>query len=274
MNKPKLVICDIDATLVVKHTKLTERAKKAIDFMRSKGVYFGIASGRPLYQIRENIQEWGYEDLDCIIGLNGGSVWDGIHQKEYSFYPMKKEWLKETFDLMSKFNTEPSLYRDGNEMFLRESKLSEFARNFYAKGKVSISQGEEDFLGQEAGKIMYRLYTEEDMAPIEAWIAENPNPNWVGFKTGPVLVEFCDKNCNKGFGTLEFCKYNNIDIADVIAFGDTTNDNEMLKVAGTGVCMLNGSDDTKAIADIISDKTCDEDGWADFIEKYVLPLLD
>jgi hydroxymethylpyrimidine pyrophosphatase-like HAD family hydrolase len=34
--------------------------------------------------------------------------------------------------------------------------------------------------------------------------------------------------------------------------------------------MKNGSDDTKAIADAITEKTCDEDGWADYIEKNVL----
>ncbi|MDO4467155.1 MAG: HAD family hydrolase [Bacillota bacterium] len=274
MNKPKLVICDIDATLVVKHKTLTERAKKAIQKLREKGVYFGIASGRPLYQIRENIKEWGYDDFDCVIGLNGGSVWDGIHKKEYSFYPMKKEWLKETYELMKDFPTEPSLYRDGKEMFLRESTLSEIARNFYANGNVSISEGLDDFLGYDTGKIMYRLYKEEDMPPIEAWVKNHPNKNWVGFKTGPVLIEFCDKNCNKGFGTKEFCRLNNIDLADVIAFGDTSNDNEMLEIAGTGVCMLNGSDDTKAVADIITDKICDDDGWADFIETHVLPLFE
>lgn len=274
MNKPKLVICDIDATLVVKHQNLTERAKKAITTLREKGVYFGIASGRPLYQIRENIKEWGFEDFDCVVGLNGGSLWDGIHKQEYSFFPMKKEWLQETYELMKDFHTEPSLYRNNTEMFLKESPLADIARQFYPEGGVSISKGKEDFLGQDSGKIMYRLYTEEDMAPIEAWIKKHPNENWVGFKTGPILVEFCDKNCNKGFGTKEFCRLNNIDLADVMAFGDTSNDNEMLEVAGVGVCMLNGSDDTKAVADIISDKVCDEDGWAHFIETYVLPLFE
>ena len=61
---------------------------------------------------------------------------------------------------------------------------------------------------------------------------------------------------------------NDMSLEEVIAFGDTSNDNEMLKVAGTGVCMLNGSDDTKACADIITEKTCLEDGWADYMENH------
>ena len=53
-----------------------------------------------------------------------------------------------------------------------------------------------------------------------------------------------------------------------MAFGDTTNDHTMLEPSCVGVCLKNGSDDTKAIADIITDYPCDEDDWARFMEMY------
>ena len=43
----------------------------------------------------------------------------------------------------------------------------------------------------------------------------------------------------------------------------------MLIAAGKGICMLNGSDDTKKIADEISYKPCSEDGFADYINKKI-----
>ena len=49
-----------------------------------------------------------------------------------------------------------------------------------------------------------------------------------------------------------------IDLADVWVFGDTSNDNEMIRMAGLGICMENGSEDTKQIADMITEKPCDE----------------
>ena len=49
-----------------------------------------------------------------------------------------------------------------------------------------------------------------------------------------------------------------------------TNDISMLEAAGIAVCMLNGSDDAKAVSDIITDKTVDEDGWTVFVEDYIL----
>ena len=52
-----------------------------------------------------------------------------------------------------------------------------------------------------------------------------------------------------------------------MAFGDTSNDNEMLKVAGCGVCMINGTDDTKACANAITTYDNDHDGLAIYLEE-------
>lgn len=58
-----------------------------------------------------------------------------------------------------------------------------------------------------------------------------------------------------------------MDLKDVMAFGDTSNDNEMLKVAGCGVCMINGTDDTKACANAITTYDNDHDGLAIYLEE-------
>ena len=60
---------------------------------------------------------------------------------------------------------------------------------------------------------------------------------------------------------------------NVAAFGDTTNDNEMLEVSGLGVCMINGSDDTKAVADDITLKSNNEDGVGDYLRTHFLDKL-
>ena len=68
----------------------------------------------------------------------------------------------------------------------------------------------------------------------------------------------------------EVMNYFKINVEDTCAFGDMTNDISMLEAAGIAVCMLNGSDDAKAVSDIITDKTVDEDGWTVFVEDYIL----
>lgn len=271
MNKPKLVICDLDSTLIVKHQTLTPKAKEMIDTLRNNGVYFGVASGRPLYQIRYSMKSWGYDDFDVLIALNGSSLWDGIHQKEYNYYVLKKEWIKETIDLMSHFDTNPSVYRNNSQLFLKDDEMVRLYASLTSL-PVEIVEKEEDLYAEDTAKIMFRV-DEEIMPEVEKWVNEHPSDHFVGFKTQPGLMEFCDKRINKSYALKNFCEMQNIPLENVMAFGDTTNDNEMLKVAGTGVCMINGSEDTKAIADMITEKSCDDDGWADFMEKHVMKLL-
>ena len=52
----KLVVCDIDDTLVVRHNLLTPRAKRM-------NIYFGLASGRPLYDLDHMMEKWHIEPV-------------------------------------------------------------------------------------------------------------------------------------------------------------------------------------------------------------------
>ena len=53
----------------------------------------------------------------------------------------------------------------------------------------------------------------------------------------------------------------------IMAIGDGENDIEMLKLVNLGVALSNGSEKTKAIADMIG-LSNDEDGVADAIYRY------
>ena len=56
---------------------------------------------------------------------------------------------------------------------------------------------------------------------------------------------------------------------DIIAFGDEHNDVDMLKFAGWGVSMANGTDQLKSVANDITEKPNTEDGMADYLTKYL-----
>ncbi len=273
MRKAKLVICDIDSTLVVRHQSLTPRAKRVIDTLRERGVWFGLASGRPLFQIRPFLTDWGYEDMDVIVALNGSSVWDGLEKKEYTYDQMKKEWIRQALELMRPFPCSPSVYHKDSQLFLYDDDVMEMAKTFSNTSNygttVALADDESDLYAEDGGKIMFRL-DEAIMPEVEAWLAAHPSDDFAAFKTQPNLMEFCNKNASKATGTRDFCTRHNITMADVAAFGDTTNDNDMIVAAGWGVCMQNGSDDTKAVADDITELSCDEDGWAAYMEKYFL----
>ena len=55
----RLVICDIDSTLVTSERELTPRTRAVIHQLHTKGIYFGIASGRPLDDRHERLRALG-----------------------------------------------------------------------------------------------------------------------------------------------------------------------------------------------------------------------
>ena len=71
---------------------------------------------------------------------------------------------------------------------------------------------------------------------------------------------------DKGVGLADLCEKMGLTLADAVAAGDSANDVAMLKAAGLGCCMANGTPDAKAAADrIIGDVR--EDGVAALIEE-------
>ena len=71
---------------------------------------------------------------------------------------------------------------------------------------------------------------------------------------------------DKGVGLSDLCEKMGLTLADTVAAGDSANDVGMLKAAGLGCCMANGTADAKAAADrVIGDVR--EDGLAALIEE-------
>lgn len=71
---------------------------------------------------------------------------------------------------------------------------------------------------------------------------------------------------DKGVGLSDLCEKMGLTLADAVAAGDSANDVGMLKAAGLGCCMANGTADAKAAADrVIGDVR--EDGLAALIEE-------
>lgn len=271
MNKKfKLVICDIDGTIVKNDHVMTQRTKDAINKLHDKGILFGIASGRPIDEIADKAKLWGFEyEFDLLIGLNGCELRDGITNTDYEYYLLKKEWIKEIMDIMEPFDTNYFLYRNG-ALLCRE--VSEVMKNSAASclKPVSACSDPSEMWEQENAKIMFRTDTAEELIEIENYFKENPTQNYSGFKTQSTLYEFADSRISKAYALERFCELQHMTLDDIIAFGDTTNDNEMLKASGLGVCLCNGSDDTKALADVITEYTNEEDGFAKYVETYLL----
>ena len=229
---------------------------------------FGLASGRPIDDVINKYKKWGMEkQFDFLICWNGCQLYDNKTNKTYEYNYLTKNDIKEIIEFMDEFDCNINMYLPNIYLSSKETDRAWYSA-FKNKRQFVSTKSREDFYKQDNGGIMFRTQVEQ-MPLIEKKIKNIKNKNYVGFKTQPDLMEFCHKDCNKGYALKKYCELYNISLDECMAFGDTSNDNELLK-ACYGVCLKNGSDDTKACAKIITDKECDEDGFADFVEKNIL----
>ena len=82
-------------------------------------------------------------------------------------------------------------------------------------------------------------------------------------------IEVNYHTAGKGNGLAALCRHLGIDPADAVAFGDSSNDTDMLLAAGCGIAMSNALPQVKEIADALT-LSNDECGVADAIYKMVL----
>lgn len=261
----KAIVCDIDNTLVATHQDMSKATKNIISKLKNNNILFGIASGRQYVQVKKLIKSWNI-DVDFVIGANGCELIDIKRKEEYSYFMMMPEWFKEIMGLMRPFGANPIMVKN-DELIVERIDENVLASNQYLKSKIKVIDNYENYY-TVGPKIMFRI--DEDKVPAcEEFLSKHPSKYYKGFKTQPSMIEFTNINASKAYALEQYCSNNKINIDDVWAFGDTSNDNEMLEVAGRGICMLNGSDDTKTIADYITEKTCKDDGLSYYLEKHL-----
>ncbi len=270
IERVRLVLCDIDGTLVPDHQPPTEHTKQIIERLHRQGVYFGIASGRSIeQQLIKQAAAWGFDfDFEILIGMNGSELYDGLHHQRHDYYKLKREWIKEIMDMMVPFDLNPFIYHHDRMLCLRmDASTERSSRRNHTAARVASDPSE--LYAEDNAKIMFRI-PEEKMPIVEAYVAKHPSSHYKAFKTQTTMLEFTDRRVSKAVALREFCRINAIDLQEVLSFGDMTNDNEMLMASGWGVCLINGGEDTKAIADEITEKSNEEDGFADYMEKKVM----
>lgn len=267
----KLVIADIDRTLVNEDKAMMPLTKQALEELHKRGVLLGIASGRPCGEhLANRAKGWGFDfQFDVIIGMNGGQLWDVRDDKRYEYYPLKKEYIKEILEFMDPTGINSYVYR-GDSTLVRwadERMLESSIRNMEP---MVVAKNDAEMWEKDNNKLLFRCKDEQEADLALRVAAMHPSAHYQFFKTAPIMVEFQDPRVNKGVALRAFCEMNHIPLSSIVAFGDAENDDEMLRTAGLGVSMLNGGDSTKEAADAITEYDYNNDGVGRFILDHLL----
>jgi hydroxymethylpyrimidine pyrophosphatase-like HAD family hydrolase len=86
------------------------------------------------------------------------------------------------------------------------------------------------------------------------------------------IFEVLDAACSKSNALAFLCAVFGIGREEVIAIGDNDNDIDMLSWAGFGVAMQNALQPVKKAAAYVTEKSNDDDGVAEVIERFILRI--
>ena len=287
----KFVAIDIDGTLLNSSGELSKRNIDTIKKTVNKGVKIVLTSGRVTDSAKRIAQRL---DVDrYLICDNGASIYDVVEDKFIYSSTINKETALRILNTCINnniyymiFTTKEIIVKDLKHMALAFYKQRHNC-NDEATGVTQIRYGGIECLEKTKDPIIRIVVCDQDRpifnsivnrmkeyADVELISAPHVSNKIIKENGKDILLsysyaELLPKNANKWTAIKELTNKFNIKDDEIIAIGDNFNDIEMIRNAGLGVAMNNGSPVAKEVARVVAPSN-DQDGVAVVLQQYVL----
>ena len=262
----KLIFLDIDGTLTKAGDNTPpDSAVYAIKMAQAKGNKVFLCTGRNLDMLKP-LLKYGF---DGVVGSSGGYVTVG---DEVLFdCPMTDEQRDTALEVLHKngvfctIEAKDGSWGDDNmDEFLKDQPEgnSEIERWRKALSENLGIKTMKEYSGSPIYKIIMMCTKEEQLEEAKKLLSDD-----FSFVIQEVKAHSCingelvNKKFDKGRGVKLVRDYYGLTDEDTYGFGDSMNDLEMMQTVGTSVCMENGADALKEIADIVC-PSVENDGLA------------
>lgn len=262
----KVIFLDIDGTLTEPgKNEVPESAIWAIAQAKKQGHLVFLCTGRS-YGMLLPLLEYGF---DGIIASAGGYI--ECCGQVINDCPMTEQQRRNAVELFREngvFQTlecmDGSYADEGFKEFLRshagEGKNSELLRWREQIEKSLHVLPMKAYRGQPVYKIILVCTSWEQLVKPQAVLASDFVFSMAGEDAyGFIHGEIINRKFHKGKAVALVCERLHVPLCRSVAIGDSINDMEMLETAGLGICMRNGSEELKKIADDIC-PSVQEDG--------------
>lgn len=268
--KYKLLVLDVDGTLLNTEKKISMRTQAALIKVQQMGVRVVLASGRPTYGLMPLVKTLELGNYGgFILSYNGGQIINAQNGEllfERRINPemlpyIEKKARKNGFSLFT-YNQERIITTSmDNEHILGEAELN----------NMELIKEEEFSIAVDFApcKCVVVSDNEEALIDLEDHWRRRLNGALDVFRSEPYFLEVVPPAINKANTLGALLEILELNSEEVIAIGDGVCDVSMLQLAGLGVAMGNAPDSVKICADMITASN-DEDGVAVAIEKAIL----
>jgi Cof subfamily protein (haloacid dehalogenase superfamily) len=262
----KLLLADVDGTLVTQDKTLTEQAVAAARELREAGITLALTSGRPPRGMSMLIAPLKLEG--AIAGFNGG-VFVNPDLSVIESHLLDAAVARETLQLILDQGLDAWLYTE-TEWLIRDAKAPHVAREAWTvkfDARVVSKFTEADL--KDAVKIVGVSDDLDKVASCEKLAQQKLGERASAARSQPYYLDVTHPNANKGAVVLTLAKLDKISPDEIATIGDMPNDVLMFRKSGFSIAMGNASDEVKSQASAVTDSNQDE-GFAKAVRKFIL----
>lgn len=284
----KMIIMDMDGTLLNSDGKISERTKKALMRAQEKGAHLVLASGRSWKTLKAFGEELNMPKYDgWFIGVNGAALTETKTMEHQVISQLQLDEIYEIFEVAKPFETEimgvldatiydyiPASLRELKKQYRIENKIADdvpwtggvFAlvadqRKGYSE-IYDIASYEE--IPCPVNKMTF-CHTEEKLSALYAAFLNQLSEKYNFVRTSLQWIECTPKSVSKGNAIRMLQEKLHISKEETIIFGDGENDLSMFS-CGYAVAMGNAMDTVKKQADEVTLDN-NHDGIGEVLEK-------
>jgi Cof subfamily protein (haloacid dehalogenase superfamily) len=265
-SRIKLVIADIDGTLVTKDKLLTTRSVQAVQRLHNAGILFGITTGRPPKGTRMLVDS--LEGLKFIAGFNGGVV----VRRDFSIFKenlLPGPTAEQVVQIVLENRLDAWLYTD-KDWFVRDPgayRVDREQKTVQFPPKVVPTF---DGLFDRVAKIVGVSENYDLVARCEKDLQERFGESVSAARSQPFYVDITHPKANKGEVVIMASEFAGIPTQEIATIGDMANDVTMFEQSGVSIAMGNASPEVQKAATYVTASN-QEEGFAIAVDDFILP---
>jgi Cof subfamily protein (haloacid dehalogenase superfamily) len=262
----ELFLSDVDGTLVTREKELTPRSVEAVHQLHDAGILFAVTSGRPPRGMAMLVEPLAL--ATPIAAFNGGLVvepdLDVVQERV-----VRRDLVAPTIELMESFELSVWVYR-GADWLVRDPDGPHVDREAhtvqFGPTVVDSFDGIDDGIAKLVG--VSDDYTAVATAADAA--REKLGGDVSASRSQPYYLDVTHPQANKGHVVRFLSERYGIAEAEIATIGDGPNDVLMFERSGLSIAMGNADPEVQRAATHVT-ATNDEDGFAEAVERFILP---
>ncbi len=269
-NKYKLLVVDVDGTLLNRENKISPEDVAAIKRAADAGIRVSLCTGRVPQACRRVLQELGIDGYH--IFFDGALVCNPGTGDEVYAVSISPELVRETTDYARANNLHYDIYSSTRFYSQGDDWATEIRKSFFHLEPVladfaALSRRERIIKGTLVTR------TPEERSRATAFQQHFRGRLELSWTTTPAFPEVhfinvLNPSVSKGTALEKLAAYLKVPLAQVAAVGDGANDVSLLQKAGFAVAMGNCAEELRAVAHTFT-QDVEHSGVAEAINQYL-----